>query len=604
MGDMYRRIFNQENFSEGSISTVCKAKHLLLFILIPLWMTTGLNAQSSFPFSYGVASGDANENSVVLWTRLDNQISLPFLFEWEVARDSLFRDVVANGNGLSETRAVHVLAENLPSEWLYYRFKAAGYVSPLGRTFIADEEREEIAFAAFSCADYQRGYFNVYKAALASNDFQYLLFLGDYYYDNAPNELAVDVQGREHIPDRLPRSAEDFERRWKQYRSDPDLQELHRHYPSYAIWDDHEFADDCWKDGGENISGEAWESLKANAIEAWYDWMPVRNRNQHYATENLGPVQLILTETRVTGRDELLAQDDPGLMDASRTLFGAEQEQWLANQSEDRPWKVLCSGVPVMPQLFDGVSVRPHAWDGYPAARERLEEWTASTNATLFALSGDMHAARISDLPSDNYDPELQSGTWGVEVTAPPVTSIVRSVPDSALFAQENGHIRYFQESHRGFVKLLFTVDEAYAQFTWVPDVLNNTDVEWTQGPAFRTQRMNPFFAEDPTASFSQNEVPLLASREGTVSGDRSAAFFFPNPAKEPSYLNVSLPIGEYNLSVYSAQGQLVHQASYRTNYAGVHTLPVQITDLETGSYLVLLEGEGVEVVERFVVME
>ena len=44
----------------------------------------------------------------------------------------------------------------------------------------------------------------------------------------------------------------DYRRRHAQYKQDPDLQALHARYPFIVTWDDHEVANDAWREGAEN----------------------------------------------------------------------------------------------------------------------------------------------------------------------------------------------------------------------------------------------------------------------------------------------------------------------------------------------------------------
>jgi phosphodiesterase/alkaline phosphatase D-like protein len=44
----------------------------------------------------------------------------------------------------------------------------------------------------------------------------------------------------------------DYRKRYAQYRSDPDSKSFHATMPVIAVWDDHEVANDTYKDGAEN----------------------------------------------------------------------------------------------------------------------------------------------------------------------------------------------------------------------------------------------------------------------------------------------------------------------------------------------------------------
>ena len=88
------------------------------------------------PFTLGVASGDPDHRSVVLWTRLAPKPLEPFggmpaeIVEvaWEVANDESLSDVVARGTALATPQlghSVHVEVDALkPDRWYYYRFRA------------------------------------------------------------------------------------------------------------------------------------------------------------------------------------------------------------------------------------------------------------------------------------------------------------------------------------------------------------------------------------------------------------------------------------------------------------------------------------------------
>ncbi len=96
-------------------------------------------------FALGVASGDPAHDSVVLWTRLapdplngGGMPRRPVVVELAIATDPDMGRVIRRGvtTALPQNgHAVHVLAQGLPSNrWLYYRFRALGAESRIGRT--------------------------------------------------------------------------------------------------------------------------------------------------------------------------------------------------------------------------------------------------------------------------------------------------------------------------------------------------------------------------------------------------------------------------------------------------------------------------------------
>jgi len=153
---------------------------------------------ASDPFTLGVASGDPDATSVVLWTRLvpapmqpdaepvDSDVDV----QWEVAGDPEFASIIAAGVTTASPElghSVHV-APALPSdEWFYYRFHADGYVSPTGRTRTtptADQPTQpQLTFAFSSCQNFERGLFVGHQALAKRDDVDLMIWLGDYIYE-------------------------------------------------------------------------------------------------------------------------------------------------------------------------------------------------------------------------------------------------------------------------------------------------------------------------------------------------------------------------------------------------------------------------------------
>jgi alkaline phosphatase D len=155
-------------------------------------------------FQLGVASGDPLPDGVVLWTRLaphpttgggmpDRAVPV----SWEVATDERFRHVRRRGVATARPElghSVHVDVRGLRSDAVYYyRFRAGGQVSPVGRTRTAPDHRAKpgrLRFAFASCQDYQSGYYTAYQH-MAQEDLAFVAFLGDYIYENPRNAAAA-----------------------------------------------------------------------------------------------------------------------------------------------------------------------------------------------------------------------------------------------------------------------------------------------------------------------------------------------------------------------------------------------------------------------------
>ena len=322
-------------------------------------------------FEHGVASGDPLADRVILWThaRRGNTPS-PVQLRWEVARDAAFDDVVASGR--AEARAetgftAKVDASGLtPGHDYFYRFRAGADVSPVGRTrTLPALGVSEVKLAVFSCANYPAGHFHAYGEALRAGA-DYAVHLGDYLYEyGAGGYASEDAAALERTvePAHELITLDDYRRRYAQYRSDPDLKQLHAHLPMIAIWDDHEIANDAFMTGAENHTEGAEGSFaarKAAALQAYHEWLPIRTPDlsdlaRAYRSFDFGDLlSLHLLETRLVGREqpiEIGALVNPATRDAAvaalasptRQMLGEAQMAWLTKglQTSKATWQVL-----------------------------------------------------------------------------------------------------------------------------------------------------------------------------------------------------------------------------------------------------------------------
>jgi alkaline phosphatase D len=405
-------------------------------------------------FRYGVASGDPLPDRVVLWTHVTTAV--PVDVEWVVARDEQLRDVAARG--VTEATpgsdgTVHVDVDALrPDTRYFYGFAALGDTSPVGRTRTLPHECDHLRFAMVSCAKFNAGYFNAYARIASRHDLDFLLHLGDYIYEasNTPptsQTPGADI-GRPFEPLHECVSLEDYRTRYRQYRSDPDVQLLHAAHPVIATLDDHELADGAWRDGAAEHRPEygTWAERRATAFRAREEWLPVRRVDptdpervwRRLAIGSLG--DLFVVDTR-THRDQ--PTPEPGMSDPDRSALGRDQREWLLRELADSKarWRMLANpsvmGHTWNPVLPDDVraglrKVKLVAddmqgpdfdqWDGYPAERDALLDHLSSHGMdNVVVLSGDVHVSLALELhrrPFDHADQPL-----AVEFVTPSLTS-------------------------------------------------------------------------------------------------------------------------------------------------------------------------------------
>ncbi|MEO1312069.1 MAG: alkaline phosphatase D family protein [Pseudomonadota bacterium] len=482
-------------------------------------------------FAHGVASGDPAADSVVLWTRASVSALGAVPVTWEVAEDAEFTKPVARG--VYETSAardytVKVVAEGLaPGTTYYYRFRTGDAVSPSGRTRTLPEGSvEQLKFAVMSCSNYPFGYFNAYDHIARRTDLNAVIHLGDYIYEYGPNGYGAEVGkrlGREHNPPKEIITLEDYRLRHAQYKSDAGSQAMLAAHPLIALWDDHETANNTWADGAENHDpgeGEGpWRDRLAAAMQAYYEWMPVRDprpgktRQDLYRAFEFGDLMTLATiETRLTARSLQLEYADivptlktpedienfrKSILGAEdRMMIGAEQERYLSNAlsksvEQGKTWRMVGNQI-IMAQVlaadlspyideeamleiekdWDGIRafvefsklglpLNLDAWDGYPAARERFYDMARTAGASdLLVVTGDTHTWWANDLATEAGDSMgIEFGTSAV--SSPGAGSFLgeRSKDLARLINRDNESVRYYSGDTRGYIALTLDAD-------------------------------------------------------------------------------------------------------------------------------------------------
>lgn len=291
--------------------------------------TTGLGGCSEelpqADFVHGVASGDPLTDRVILWTRvtpLDPPEALPdkgvLDIAWEISEDKNFSATITSGSvSTSPARdyTVKVDAGDLkPGRRYFYRFSYGASTSPVGRTRTLPTGKIGAArLAVVSCSSFPHGFFNVYRELSKLSDVDLVVHLGDYIYEydaDSYSSKEAKEKGRLVLPTSELTALEHYRTRHGQYKGDPDLQAAHGRHAFVTVWDDHEVCNNAWRGGAENHNdGEGdWEERRAAAIQAYMEWMPIRENDGDpkliYRSFELGDLaSLIMLDTRIIGRD-------------------------------------------------------------------------------------------------------------------------------------------------------------------------------------------------------------------------------------------------------------------------------------------------------------
>jgi alkaline phosphatase D len=466
------------------------------------------------PFLHGVASGDPGVDRVLLWTRVSPDTSMqgpatndPIDVEWSIALDADLDQVVGRGSattdaGVDYTVKVDALGLDAGTTY-YYQFRALGRTSQVGRTkTLPVGAVEQLSIAVVSCANYPAGYFHAYRLLSQRDELAFVLHLGDYLYEYGNAEYG-DGSPIGRVPDPVHENLTlgDYRRRHAQYKQDADLQALHLAHPIVAVWDDHEVANDAWRDGAQNHQAGTegdYAARKAAAFQAYFEWMPVRvldpaQPERIFRSVRIGDLaDLVLLDTRHFARDLQPANacDPMDLGAPGRNLLGAEQEAWLLaelnrSQSDAVTWRLLGQQV-MMAQLLSPVGAMCVAnadqWDGYAANRARLlAAWSEDALTNIVVLTGDIHSSWAADITADPFDPALYDGATGagsvaVEFVAPAVSSPGPVSASQApalqqLIGSTHPHIKYAELIRQGYLLLELSHERVQASWYHVGDV-------------------------------------------------------------------------------------------------------------------------------------
>ena len=456
----------------------------------------GLDAD---PFSLGVASGDPLPDAVILWTRLVPAPASPVPVVWEVAADEGFTTLVATGIATAvaeEGHSLHVDATGLaPATDHWYRFRAGGFTSPVGRTRTAPATNSSpaaVRFAVANCQAYQTGYFAAYRD-LAAADVDVVFFVGDYIYELEPS---VDVRPHGLPP---PQTLPEYRRFYELNTADPDLRVVRAAHPWVATWDDHEVEDNyaALAPGAIGLAANpdaasSFRAKRAAAYQAWWEHTPVRagppvegSLRIHRAFTYGELARFAVVDNRQY-RDPLAGSgagrlprgagggpQDPEAFAEDRSMLGAEQEAWLDEvlRTSSARWTVLVQQT-VLAEL-DRVPDDPargfsmDGWDGYVANRRRLLSTVAEAPVRNFvSVGGDIHTSAVTDLVVDERDPTAT--VVGTELIAPSINALELLPPDWAV---RSPRIHLFDPDHHGYLLVELTPERLTAEFRYVTDI-------------------------------------------------------------------------------------------------------------------------------------
>jgi len=278
-----------------------------------------------------------------------------------------------------------------------------------------------VRFAVATCQNWSDGYYTAH-AALAQEDVDFVVFVGDYIYERSKSSGARPIS----LP--LSEDVATYRARYELYKGDPNLQASHHAFPWVITMDDHEVANDTVGDAGQEGAGAgdpdaiaAFRARRADAFQVWYEHQPLRlaaptgaDYVLHRVVEHSDLVRLYVLDGRQyrslypDGKGS--GPDTPARHAESQTMLGAAQEAWLDDEfaRTTARWNVIAqqtvmTATPLA--VGDAVLYNFDQWDGYVAARDRLLRSLVERRVrNPMVLSGDIHLGGAAALRVGDYE--------------------------------------------------------------------------------------------------------------------------------------------------------------------------------------------------------
>ncbi|MBY4899238.1 alkaline phosphatase [Cupriavidus sp. AU9028] len=374
------------------------------------------NAGANFRFLHGVASGDPRADSVVLWTRIDGDNGgQPVPVRIQVSAQADFAALLVDNTVQALPDWDYTVRNKVmglaAGTTYYYRFLLGDRASPTGRTRTAPLPGTPVAslrFAFLSCQDWGINHWAGMEE-LAAQELDFIVHTGDYIYETVsggtnpvglvePQHPALVLPDGEAQADGAIHavSLADYRYLYRTYRSDPRLQALHASAPMIAIWDDHEFSNDCWQDRETYEPSDDQTPNTARrrfANQAWFEFMPADvtldandpsfQNIRIYRDFTFGDLAtLVLTDERLYRADHVLPETGTDSAIGSRFLV---RQAELAD-AEAR--KIAAAGGALTPVSMLGDAQRAWWQDRMGSATTTWKLWGNQVSLLRMQLDG------------------------------------------------------------------------------------------------------------------------------------------------------------------------------------------------------------------------
>ncbi len=356
------------------------------------------NADQGLKILQGIASGDVNENSAVIWSR----VNLPSLMHVEYSNNSLFSYAdsrvkwVNNATDFTGTIKLGNLTEatqyfyrvwfsstdnRFTSSSMKGTFKTAPLTTTVSETPISFIISADLGGQTYCREDNKEGGYRIFeKMRSLSPDFY--IQNGDMIYaDNKCPKMRLD--GASNIPGNFSSNADPdvnwnnvsllhdiYLKHWEYNRDDPNLQAFLSNTSMYSQWDDHEVINDFggqwsyWNEDNKNRTG--YPNLIKEGKDVFFNFMPIERSLEHphkiYRLFHWGKeLDLFLLDAR-SNRSR---NDVADTLDNNKTMLGKDQLTWLKQNllNSTATWKIISSDVPM--SVPTGSNASKYGRDGW-----------------------------------------------------------------------------------------------------------------------------------------------------------------------------------------------------------------------------------------------
>lgn len=270
---------------------------------------------ANWKFPQSVASGDPRADSIMLWTRVvpaalddvapvtaksgvtvrvqvtaaDNTAALG---SNKALEGTVVADAQLELNADFDNTIRHKVSGLQPNQTYFYQFTAGDVRSNVARfktAPAADASVPQLQFAYLTCQDWSINHWGALDHIAKNEKLDFIVHLGDYIYETVGEAFQSGSVESRHGALVLPNGTfrngtsgakyattlADYRYLYKKYRTDSRLQAVHERFAFIAIWDDHEFSDDCWGETQTYAGDERADTVRRrSANQAWFEFMP------------------------------------------------------------------------------------------------------------------------------------------------------------------------------------------------------------------------------------------------------------------------------------------------------------------------------------------